>query len=78
MSLIDPKPPSASESKPLTRDERAEYKQMAKAIENFLELRDTQFYLHFIDGPSGPVNTPQAIAYRRLRQVSNIAKVTFS
>lgn len=65
-------------NKPLTRDEREEYRKMAEALDRFLELPDSVHFLHFIDGPSGPVHTPSAIAYRRLRHAANIAKVTFS
>lgn len=68
----------STNNKPLTRDEREEYRKMAEALERFLELPDSKHYLHFIDGPAGPVHTPSAIAYRRLRQASNIAKVTFN
>lgn len=67
-----------TQSKPLTRDERAEYRAMADALERFLELPDSRHFLHFIDGPSGPVGTPAAIAYRRLRHAANVARLTFS
>ena len=53
-----------------------EYKQMALALERLLDLPDSRHFLHFIDGPSGPVNTPSAIAYRAARHSLNKAKVS--
>lgn len=48
-----------------------EYRKTIAALKDFLELPDSYHFLNFIDGPAGPVTTPAAKAYRRLRASVN-------